>query len=731
MVDRPDIGSAHPTPESAFTAFSSFVTQFDPIELLSQLTLTFLFTQESDFIGESHPARLWARWIEFTAGYLATIPERPEYVRQFDGSCMERFETLIKQYFDSFFFQFLQERPANPTRTAADLVLIHAKNYSMYVRGDAYPHQFRSFALDLYGQHDQWFLSKLGFTIHDATRIFDSVAAELERRVNESASNARREAPAQADEVMRQGGAPELSRQELVSRIAIHLHYGAARELLRFTEEQLALISGVEMARCAALLRRMSQPFGYHNPAFPNTFSDPAKAPWDYNCVEERPFLRSGDSYWIFTNSMLRSVLFHTFYFDLMADDSYRPRFEKSRGTFVEAKVREYAARVFPEGSVLLNPMYPNGEEFSDVAVLHDGKVLVFQCKAKGLTRSARIGEDISRLRADMHSAIRSAFDQAVRARKHIRSSAKPILRTKNIEWHIDASAITDIYLVNVTLMPFLAMTTRFENIEEALGLFPEREYPLSFSLGDLDILTQVLDSPARFLHYVNRRLTIEKTLFNVDADELDLLAYYLDRGLYFKSEDFANMTHVSFTGYSDEIDEFVHRRHDLHEDVNPPKTPMPAGFSELIACVESLSSMYRTDCAIALLDMSGPARSKLMEVIEATKTATRLDQKEHSVSMGGSEESRGWSFRSVVGREPKETAYKAAFSFATLKKYSEKADEWFGFGWHVGSQEPVDAAVMLKFPWEKDDLMEEAIKKYLKPGRRIDLTDAQSSEEP
>ena len=56
-------------PQSAFQAFKDFVAKFDAIDLLSQLTLTFLFAPETEFIGEASPVRHWARWIEFTAGY--------------------------------------------------------------------------------------------------------------------------------------------------------------------------------------------------------------------------------------------------------------------------------------------------------------------------------------------------------------------------------------------------------------------------------------------------------------------------------------------------------------------------------------------------------------------------------------------------------------------------------------------------------------------------------------
>jgi hypothetical protein len=89
---------------------------------------------------------------------------------------------------------------------------------------------------------------------------------------------------------------------------------------LSFTVEELAEVSRVDINVCKAFLKRMSQPFGYRNPLFPNTFADATEAAWDYNCVDERPFLELASTYWLFTNSMLPSVLYYTFFFDLMAD---------------------------------------------------------------------------------------------------------------------------------------------------------------------------------------------------------------------------------------------------------------------------------------------------------------------------------------------------------------------------------------------------------------------------
>jgi hypothetical protein len=237
-------GLGVPSPQAAFEAFTSFVAQFDPIDLLSQLTLTFLFTPET-FTGEGSAVRLRARWIEFTAGCLAVRPINEERHGAFHGASIDTFETLIKQYFDSLPIHLMTHQPSPVERTAADRLLMSAKIESLYVRGDAYPHQFFEYASELYGLHDQWFNSNLGFTIDEAIRIARSAPAELERRVNQSGAKARADAPRRAEEFLQADEAKGLTRRELELGIACQMHFGGARQLLGFTVGEVARISGV------------------------------------------------------------------------------------------------------------------------------------------------------------------------------------------------------------------------------------------------------------------------------------------------------------------------------------------------------------------------------------------------------------------------------------------------------------------------------------------------------
>ena len=132
---------------------------------------------------------------------------------------------------------------------------------------------------------------------------------------------------------------------------------------------------------------------------------------------------------------------------------------------------------------------------------------------------------------------------------------------------------------------------------------------------------------------------------------------------------------------------------------------------------------MYRTDVALALLDMGSAGRQKVVELLEKTKEATRSDGKGHSVSMGGAPgQSRGFSFITAVRERSDEAIFDQTMGFACLKKYAEKYDEWFGLGWHKDSDRVVDIAVAVRSPWAKNKEMEGLATQFLKPGIRIDL---------
>jgi hypothetical protein len=707
--------------EKAFEELKAFVAAYDPISLLSQLTLTFLFVPADEFQGETSDVVDWQRRIEFLAALVLVQPYPSGRNALIDGPVLARAEKLLSQYFRAVDKQMFSEA-VRPGTSEKDVVLADAKTQSFYVRGDAYPHQFYGFAQDLYGPHDVWFREHLGFTIAEAVKLSKAIDHECGERFNRSLENARIESRRRANKLIADHQAAEDQRSDLECSIACGLHFGQAESLLAFTPEELSTFSDVPMQPTECFLKRMSQEFGYRNPSFPASFTDPAAAPWDYNTLNERPLVRREGKYWLFVGPLLRSALFTSFYFDLLNEAAYRPTFEKARGRYLEEKTAECLRRVFPSEMTLLNPLYPNGEEMADVMVLHDHKILLFQCKSKVLTRRARIGADFDALQDDVRKAIADSFQQGIRARDYLQAKRRAEFSVAGKRLVLDMDQVNALYLVSVTSMPFQTLAARLANTNSVLGLFPQNEYPWSLSLGDLDVVTQTLTSPAQFLHYVLRRRHVEETPFQIHADEMDYLGFYLSHAMRFESADFEGMHDVALSGFSDEVDRWVYRKFELSQDVGPPQPAMPDGFADFLRDVEQTGDDYRTDCAITLLEFSSLGRKRLMEMIELTKERSRGDKGPHSFSTVTKDGKRGLSFVSFDANGDRFELFKQTAAFAMMKKYESKCDQWTGFGWDVASARKVDIAFFVSQQWAHDERLEQLAKQTLRLGQRVEM---------
>jgi hypothetical protein len=691
------------TPEQSFSRLLTFLDRFDGLEFLCQASMTYLFAPEGKFHSESDEVQIWGRRLEFASGLYATKPlNRPE-PEPVTGDSLEEFKKFIDAYYTALDLERFDRAKGNGKEAFA---VESARIYSQHVRGDAYPHQFEVYAREVYGEHDEWFLNNLGFTIADAYSVANAMVASLNERFNRLIRTTAIEAErlVDADTSWMAAG---LDRTQAVKSAHCQIFFGRAKEHLRFTTEDVVNCSMLSRERCVAALKRLSQVPPYRNQLFPDTFRSGREAAWDYNTLAERPLISDGIHYWLPVPFLFRRNLYYTFYFDLMGDLSYRPTFERCRGKYLEQKVANCLKRVFPESAVFLNPAYPDGNEFCDVLVLHDGKILIVQCKSKAMTRQAHIGLSASAVRSDLEKAIKGAVEQGVKCRKFLEASDTANLLIDGHTASIKMEYVTGIDIVATTFMPLHTMATRIREVEEDLGM-SHSDFPAwAVSLGDLEIVADISHSPARFLQYVRRRLLLEQGQIRVHGDEMDLLAFFLTQGLWMRDERFAGTDILAISGFSGQIDEYVFRVWDCNEDVPKPEVPRPEGFYPLVDAVERLSNLHRTDCAITLLEASGSVGNQMMETIETAKQKTRADGKSHSVSFQGEGDVPGISFQTFPIGTNAQFANERTEGFGFIKKYAEKLPGWAAFGWIDGSRKEVNTSFWLEFPWTYNGTLE------------------------
>jgi hypothetical protein len=341
-----------PSPAVTYQSLKDAVSGYSPIGILSQLTNRFLFVRRGEFYDESSEIHRHHAHIEFLTGFLASQPFPTGELKELTAIACDEVWQRLKDYFDaiqrSLFIQAMQ---------GTDVLhglQVDAKNHSLMVRGEAYPHQLENMAIGLYAEHDAWFEKTLGFTIRDALHAVDSVFRLSAWRRGQVVASL------------------EGDRDDVRARADALTQYAEA--ILGFTIEELAAVSELPVPTCTSLLKRLSQDFGYKNGQHPYAFTDPNNAPWDFNTLYERPFVRHDGRYYLFVPPLARTALFKTFWFDLLADDDYRETFKAAQGRWLEREVAARLRRVFGPDAVILNPRKPdkNRDELSDVLVLYE-----------------------------------------------------------------------------------------------------------------------------------------------------------------------------------------------------------------------------------------------------------------------------------------------------------------------------------------------------------------------
>lgn len=580
-----------PSPTVTFQSLKDAVHGYSPISILSQLAVRLLFVRTDEFQSESSQFHRHHTLLEFLTGLLAVQPFPSDTPTALTVTQCDDIWKRLNDYFESIDRDLMVD---SLEHNFSELEM-EAKHNSLMIRGEAYPHQLQHISLGLYQEHDTWFRNNLGFTIAEALHAVHAVTHITASRYQQTIDTLNDPAKIGV-------------RTESLAR--------NATRILGFTVEELATVSQLPITTCTNLMKRLSQDFGYRNTQHQDTFTNPKTCPWDFNTLYERPFMHHEGTFFLFVPPVVLTALSKTFWFDVHDDESYRKTFNDARARWLEREVAENLRKIFGEKTVILNPKKANKQqdELCDVLVMYDSNLIIVQCKSKGLRHQARIGKDSDAIIDDVRKAVVEAFDQGIKAREYLSASEKISILAENGVWDLSPRLTNGIYLLTVTLFPLQFLTTRLMNSKTVSDLFARNEFPWAISLPDLDIVTDILRTPVQFLHYARRRLQIERTSFSIMGDEIDLLSLYLAGDHKLDLPQFEGFNSVMIAGMSTNIDEYVWKKYDQGLPVDPPVPVMSPEFAKLIHDIVATKCFGATDCAMALLDISGNARTQLLD---------------------------------------------------------------------------------------------------------------------
>lgn len=610
----------------------------------------------------------------------------------------EDFEELIvlsqrirqKQIFDNIF----------DFKEPMDAIRVSFYSSRAAVRLKAYPYQMLEAAHDRFRFHNDWLKTRLGFTIEDCIRLADFFEKKFLENLHSIFETIEKEF---VKKVMREPPFVKIPKSSLIRIV---------EDAVTFSMKELSDSSGVNENRLSNVLVRLSEKLG----KFPKI-----KNHMDFNHLYKTPIININGYYLVPLFPTFCQAVSETFYYDVIEKDpDYLPEFEKRKGKVSEGRSFRYFSQAIPPDFLFPNPKFRDkkGEvEIADLIILFDDILLIVQNKSKLLTETAQKG-DIEAVKTDLQNSIVKAYDQCVRAKKHL--LAGKLISITNNRWKDVPLKISDIHKIYfvITLedrFPILLLKDleSFEDVD-----FKKDGYPFVVNLYDLAIITSELSTPLEFIEYLEKRIELNSKGIVGIFDELDLLGYYLSSERDFQlplSKDEKRPNFVIFHGH---WEEFNKRRFSLlRRKIERDRYSLLV--DELVERAHECNDLNAFKVITHLSRLSRPERRVVgMKALEKSMQAAS-NGKPHYASINP--ENTNFGITLLFSPATRQKRRKQLMATSSVARYIAKSKLWIGI-----ASEPADSKsrsydyLLLEKEWKYNPQLEKLAKKMFKSPERI-----------
>lgn len=537
-----------------------------------------------------------------------------------------------------------------------------------YSGESAYNFQYLDLAARKYAADAPWLQANRGFTIDQASRVAKAVEQVHADHLDVTRVRMRKQHP---DE-------------------------WTMLPLFAFTADEVAAKANLAADVVERVLGAFELPSTERNVGF--------NALHDFNVIAAKPLMRmpSGEFLLLQSYSLAEAIYEAPFYW-MGQDKAYLPTLTKNRGDFTESFVAERLGMVFGDERVHLNvEVFENkATKVSDIDVLvvWGNRIVVVQAKSKRLTLEARKGND-QVIRDDFQKAVQAAYDQGAACAKCLLDKRRRLVTPGGREVALPHD-IKEIYLFCVVSDHYPALSFQARQFLKAQS--SDRVLaPLVMDVFTVDAMTEMLQSPLQFLSYVNRRAIYAEQL--MASQELTILGYHLTKNLWVEPD-------ISLMQLGDDFSTGLDiamavRRTGMQGAGTPDGVLTRFGSTtvgRVVKEIEALPDPSTIDLGFLLLAMSERAVTEMSRAVDRLAARTRADGKVHDVTFAFKEGS-GITFHCTD--EPAHAAGPRLESYCELRKYKEKAKEWFGLC--MSSTGPsVRFGISLTYPWSEDANMD------------------------
>lgn len=326
------------------------------------------------------------------------------------------------------------------------------------------------------------------------------------------------------------------------------------------------------------------------------------------NPVLKKPFIAMGDDKYY---SGVLGILFHLIPMIIEGlvtnmGQGVKEKYERTRAKYLENEVEKLFRNGFPDAFISSNNKWIDdltGQIFeNDLLLTIDNFCIVVECKAGFVDPPARRGAEL-RLIDTFEDLILKPSQQANRIIDYLktRNGISKFNDGSGKEIQIDSSKIKYFIPLSITFEQLGSISANLKQIIEAGFIDASNPLVPSISLGDLEIIFELLKTQLQKIHYFLRRSQIEKNM-DYDADELDLLAFYINNAFAIGEAEFDRIP-MNLNMMFGELDYYFLAKQD---GVTVPKPAMKFSkwWSDILNVIEKKKIGYWVETGCILLSI-------------------------------------------------------------------------------------------------------------------------------
>jgi len=382
-------------------------------------------------------------------------------------------------------------------------------------------------------------------------------------------------------------------------------------QIFTVTLDELLEMYGVQSHREALshLLDSWSLSFGDLEDANPEHFI------LDNPCLKH-PFIKlDEESYFSGVLGILPHLLLRLLEGVIAKDTLLKKKYEQVRAKYLEDETEVAFRRAFPNaliarGSKWTDPISGKNYE-NDLAVLIDTFMIVVECKSGSIDPPASRGanESLKELIEEL------MVEPARQANRFI-----DFLKTHKGDHSFESDNKEINKFNNAAVHYYIPCGITFENlgvigsnIKLPLNAgFIEEDWNVlapSINMADLECIFELLTLETEKIHYLARRREFERHV-NYRADEIDLLAFYLDCGFNIGADEYEGNMFLNLTLKSKELDPYFVRTAQGHS-VEKPRLQMSKWWRDLLIQLSERRPVRWIESAFVLLNSTKPDQEK------------------------------------------------------------------------------------------------------------------------